>query len=492
MVDLFRRKLIITFLILVVGTGSSLNEVSAQPGSRIYAQMDQLLLQHPDLKGAIAGISLRSARTGEILYQQNGDVRLKPASNLKLLTGAAALSVLGQGYRFKTEVFKEGSVKKGILKGNLYLKGKGDPTLLKADFDNMAKQIRKAGINTIKGDIIGDDTWYDNVRYSLDLPWSDEQTYYGAQISALTASPNKDYDAGTVIAEVEPGQKIGAPGRIKLKPRSNYIKLVNQVETVSQDGKKEINFEREHGANTVTVKGTIPVDSGLEREWLGVWEPTRFALDLFKQSLKKNGVKWKSGSLKTGKTPEHAQLLYTHQSMSLSELMVPFMKLSNNGHAEILIKEMGKVVKGEGSWEKGLEVLEEELQVFGLNSDTVVLRDGSGISHADLVPANEISKLLFVIQKEKWFPAFLHSLPVSGDTTKNGGGTLRKRMNAPSLAGKIRAKTGTISTVSSLSGYIKTNSGETLIFSILLNNLMDESKGKAVEDQIVSIMMGEK
>ncbi len=454
---------------------------------KMTQQINQLINNEPVLKGAIAGISIRSVTDGKIIYDHNGDVRLRPASNMKLLTAAAAINTLGEDHTFTTELHTDGLVKKKTLHGNLYLRGKGDPTLLKIDFDKMAEDIQKRGIKRIKGNLVGDDSWYDDVRYSLDLPWSDETTHYGAQISALTASPTKDFDAGSVKVLVQPGTRKGDKPIVKMTPKTNYLKIVNHAKTVSEDGKKEIIIEREHAKNIITIKGTIPTKAKAEKDWIGVWDPTRYAMSLLNKSLIEHGIRV-TGKLKTGRVPETANMLSTHQSMPLSELLVPFMKLSNNVHAEILIKEMGRVEKGEGSWEKGLSVLKTEITKFGVNPKTLVLRDGSGVSHVDLIPANQLTQLLFAVQKEKWFPSYLHSLPVAGESEKMVGGTLRNRMKSPLVRGNVHAKTGTISTVSSISGYIKTKNGQTLIFSILLNNLMEDSKGKKVEDKLITIL----
>ncbi|HHW37271.1 MAG TPA: D-alanyl-D-alanine carboxypeptidase/D-alanyl-D-alanine-endopeptidase [Bacillales bacterium] len=478
-----KRLHILIVLILVAFllpfSNSNANEVE-QP---LKAELDYFLQNEPTLKGGLVGISIRAAKTGEILYEHDGNVRMRPASNLKNLTAATALKVLGEDYRFKTEISTKGKRDGNTLKGNLYLKGYGDPTLLIEDLTQMAKAIANAGLTVIDGDLIADDSWYDDVRLSPDLVWSDEFAYYGSQVSALTISPNKDYHSGTIQIKVDPGKKVGEAAQIQLSHKTNYVKIINQTMTIAPDGKTELSIKREHGTNTIIVNGFIPIGAKTKKEWIAVWEPTQYVLDLFKQELKEQGIKY-TGTSRVGGTPLDAEVLTSHQSIPLSQLFIPFMKLSNNGHAEVLVKEMGKVKKGEGSWEKGLEVLYEELPKLGMNTKNLVIRDGSGISHVNLVPANEISMLLFHIQKERWFPTFFESLPVAGASEKMVGGTLRKRM----IGLHVNAKTGTITTVSSLSGYVGSKKGETLIFSILINNLLEDDNGKVIEDKIVEII----
>lgn len=446
--------------------------------------LDHYIKSEPKLAGALIGMSVRSAKKGEKLYEHMGDIRLRPASNMKLLTATAALAVLGEDYTFSTEILTDGFIKNNQLQGNLYIKGKGDPTILAHDFDHFVKELRSQGVTKITGDIIGDDTWYDGIRLSPDMIWSDEHFYYGSQVSALTASPTEDYDAGSVIIEAAPGLEIGDLTEVNVSPKTNYVKIINTAITAADDREVNITIERIHGENTIIVKGEIPVGADPIKEYIAVWEPTGYALDLFQQALKNNDISW-GGTICPGKTPENINMLIMRESIPLSELLIPFMKLSNNGLAEILVKEMGKVARGKGSWEKGLEVLEDVLSKFGMNRDTIFIRDGSGISHANLIPANEISKLLFTVQKEDWFPTFLSALPLAGDVDRMVGGTLNERMKDT----KVQAKTGTIYSVSTLSGYLTTKQNVRLIFSIMINNLLDEEEGKDIEDRIVDVLV---
>lgn len=352
----------------------------------------------------------------------------------------------------------------------------------------MVKNLKNKGIKLIHGDLIADDYWFDDVRYSIDLPWSDETEYYGGQVSALTVAPKRYKDPGTVAISISPAQSINKNAVITIEPSTDYIYVENNVQTVSKENVKSLTIHREHGKNTVKVIGQIPINSREHEEFVTVWEPTDFMLHVFHESLKENDIKV-TGNFKRGVTPEKAKILASHSSKPLSELIFPLMKLSNNGYAETLTKEMGKKIKGEGSWEKGLEVITDEMEKLGLDSRKLFLRDGSGISHVNLVSANQISKLLYEVQDKDWFSTYLASFPVAGANDPLIGGTLKYRLQSTQAYGTVHAKTGTLTTVSSLSGYIHTNQGERLIFSIFLNNLLDKFSGKAIEDELVKILI---
>lgn len=443
------------------------------------------ILQDERLDGALAGVSIRDAETGEKIYDHFGDTRLVPASNIKLFTAAAAFETLGEDYRFTTEIHTDGAVKGKMLKGNLYLKGKGDPTLLQEDFEEFAQELKSQGIQKIKGDLIGDDTWYDDVRLSEDITWQDEIYYYGAQVSALTASPNEDYDAGSLIVEVNPGDSAGIEPKVSLAPQTDYVTIVNRAKTVAADQPKTVSISRKHGTNQIVVEGNIPLEGSRTREWIAVDEPSGYALDLFENALLAEGIEWAGKhTLEMGETPDDSTLLVEHESMTLAELSIPFMKLSNNGHGEVLAKEMGRAVKGEGSWEAGLEVMEDVAGTLGVNTDTILLRDGSGMSHVNLMPVNEISQLLFGVQSRPWYGSYLNSLPVAADAERFVGGTLRNRMKETAAQQNVKAKTGTLTAVSALSGYATTKDGKPLIFSIIINN--DLASVTPIEDAIAT------
>lgn len=486
MFSLKSKQTVVVFFAALLVTGpyqtSEDSHVKASYEKAPLSDKINIILSDETLSGAQASVSIRSAETGEVLYENEADDRLKPASNMKLLTGAAALETLGAGYTFSTEVLREGDMKGNKLHGDLYLKGKGDPTLMEEDFEAMAQSLKDSGLREVKGNLIADDTWYDDIRLSEDLSWNDETRYYGSQISSLTASPNEDYDPGTVIVAAYPSDTTGEPADITVTPNNEYVEIVNQTKTVAAGQSKDLSIERKHGTNDIVIEGTVPVEASRSRSWVAVSEPSGLALDLFRQSLEKEGIKVKGKAQLNGETPSSAEVMVSKESMPLHELFIPFMKLSNNNHAEVLIKEMGRVVHGEGSWEKGLEVVEAFLEENGVGADAMRLRDGSGMSHVNMIPSGEISNLLFQIREKEWFPAYLESLPVAGHNDRFVGGTLRNRMEDTAAENNVQAKTGSLTGVTSLSGYVTTEDGEALIFSIVLNNYLGSVE--EIEDRI--------
>ncbi|GGA89566.1 D-alanyl-D-alanine carboxypeptidase/D-alanyl-D-alanine endopeptidase [Ornithinibacillus halotolerans] len=491
----WKSGLIATLFVILTAVLLFVSQDQSQPvnaSTEVAAQSlaDKLnqILNNQALDGTTTGVSVRHADSGELLFSYYGDHRLHPASNMKILTTIAALDTLGPDYRFSTEVLTDGKLTGSVLQGNLYLKGKGDPTLMKEDLEQFAIDLKQQGIQLIRGGIIGDDTWYDDVRLSQDLNWSDEPFYTGAPISALTLSPNEDYDASTVIVEVFPAEEIGDKPIVKLTPHTDYVNIINKAETTQSDHSRTITIEREHGSNDIVIEGVIPIGGSNARSWVSVWEPTGYAVDVFKKALEANEIKLiENTRTSTGPTPSDATLLTSKESMKLEELLIPFMKLSNNGHGETLTKEMGRVVHDEGSWDKGLDVMEDVISQFGVNNNTILLRDGSGMSHKNMIPANELSQLLFEVQGEEWYPAFENSLPVAGHPERLVGGTLRYRMADTPAANNVLAKTGSLTGVSTLSGYVTTKDGEKLTFSIMVNNFLGSSSAiRAIEDAIAT------
>ncbi|WP_153731574.1 D-alanyl-D-alanine carboxypeptidase/D-alanyl-D-alanine endopeptidase [Sporosarcina obsidiansis] len=438
------------------------------------------------MRGTKSSVVVREADSNKVVYQYRADQGVTPASNVKVLTATTALEVLGEDFTFKTDVLTNGTVKNGVLNGNLYLRGTGDPTLMEKDLQRLAKEIRQSGIKSITGHIVADDTWFDTKRLSPGIYKSDESHYYAAQISALTLSPNEDYDAGTTIVQAKP-TKNGKPAAVTLTPHTNIVKVVNRTRTVPKGKPNTVSMTRQYGTNTIVVSGNVPVNSNGKRQWVTVSNPSAYTADVFMRALTKQGISLsKSAKVTRAKTPANAQLLATDESMSLYYLMMPFMKLSNNAHAEILAKSMGRAIYNEGSWDAGLRVIRETMRKEGIDTKGIYLEDASGMSHRNKIPSEKISEVLFVAQTKPWYTAFERSLPVAGMNDRLLGGTLRNRLTSPLVKGNVHAKTGSLNHTDALSGYVKTKSGEELIFSILTEGAKTTARPDI--DKMVQVM----
>lgn len=399
------------------------------------------------------------------------------------MVSAAALDTLGKDFTFYTGVYTVAEQLESVLDGDLYLKGTGDPTILPRDYRRLAEEIANLGITTIRGDVIADDTYFDDVRLSIDLSWANQKNAYGAQISALTVSPTRDYDPGSVMVEVRPGANVGDEAEVTIFPDTDYVTVKNKVETVASGGISHIEWDREHGNNTLHYGGTLAQNATVYRNWVAVWEPTELVLQLFYDALLEQGITVE-GDPRLGVTPTEAEELANHVSLPLEDLIYPFMKFSNNAMGEILTKTMGKVVHGEGSWDAGIQVIEAYLRAAGLNMSGIHLRDGSGMSHLNAIPPEEMTKLLHVVKEEDWYDLFYDSFPLTGSSNRLVGGTLGWRMGETAAEGNVRGKTGSLTSKASLTGYVTTQDGEELMYSIMLNNYF-RNNAIAIIDNIV-------
>ncbi|MFD4631856.1 D-alanyl-D-alanine carboxypeptidase/D-alanyl-D-alanine-endopeptidase [Streptomyces sp. NPDC058284] len=443
------------------------------------------ILGDPRMEGGVASVVIADSASGDVLYQHRSSGRLMPASNTKLLTSAAAMELLGPDHRFTTDVLSDGSRHGRTLRGDLYLRGTGDPTTLAKDYGQLAAKIADSGIRRVTGRLVADDTRFDSRRIGDTWAGDDESSYYAAQISALSVAPDTDYDTGTVIVQVAPGARPGDRPRVSVTPKTDYVDIDLRATTVAGGGADTVAVERQHGKNTITVSGTVPVGGDTTKEWVTVWEPTGYAADVFRDALAAHGVRV-SGPTRTGTaTPKRARQLASHDSMPLKELMVPFMKLSNNMHAESLTKAMGHRATGRpGNWDDGIAAIGGYLKTAGVDPGRIRQVDGSGLSRKDNVAAEQYIRLLRSVKGEPWFADWYASLPVACAPDKFTGGTLRSRMCGTPAALNVHAKTGTLTGASALSGYVKDKDGRELVFSIILNNYLPSSV-KALEDAIV-------
>lgn len=468
-----RQKLltgIVALSVFVSGTALTADSVEAASPYHTLQGSANSIMADSRLAGTVHSVSIQNAANGATVYEKNPNQAVTPASTLKMLTAAAALETLGENHRFRTDVLTNGKVTNGTLSGNLYLRGKGDPTLLEKDLDTFASVLAKRGVKRITGHLIGDDTWFDADRLSPGISKEDESYYYAAQISALSLSPNTDYDAGSVIVHAK-ASKLGKPAAVTLTPATGIFQFINKSKTTAKGTRNTLKIERQYGTKKVYITGNAPIGNAGTKEWIAVSNPTAYALDVFKRSLNEKGIAFASTSTAiSGKTPSNARILLTKQSMTLKQLMVPFLKLSNNTHAEILAKEMGKVKYGEGSWKAGTRVMREYGASIGLDMSKWKFEDASGMSHANKTTATELNKLLVHARKEPWYSSFLHGLPVAGASERLVGGSLRKRLGSSGVKGNVLAKTGSLDRVSALAGYAKTKDGEWMAFTILTQN----------------------
>jgi len=418
------------------------------------------------------GVVIQSLNNGEYFYKRNEDKFFIPASNLKLFTTAGGLLLLGSDYRFSTNILTNGYQSGSTLYGDLIIQGRGDPTIsgrfynndLNYVFDTWIDSLLEMGIKNIKGNIVGDDNLFDDTGLGIGWSWDYETDWYAAQSSALS------YNDNCIDITIKYNSKADSI-IVTYNPALRNIVLLNNVSIAKKNERTSIDVYRERGTNVITVSGTFRKDSDSVVTYSTVMNPTQFMIMAFKNRLEQHKIRVNGYSIDIDDYDREMNyndmdLLFTWYSEPLSEIIKVINKGSQNFFAEQLLKTIGLEKKGFGSAANGISVLKELFGEIGLNPENIVMVDGSGLSYINLVTPRQIVELLkYVYSNNKIYPDFFNSLSIAGVD-----GTIGKRMNNTSAENNVRAKTGFISHVRSLSGYAFTGDSEPIAFSIIANN----------------------
>ena len=416
---------------------------------------------------ATVGVVVAESSSGTELYTRSSSTALKPASNMKLLTSAAALDLLGPDATFSTEVFSPAGPS-GATVSRLYLRGNGDPTVRESDLRSLAAQVEAAGVRRVTGSVIGDGGFFDNDKYNNYWNPRDYNSSYAAQISGLTLSPSSALRVGTVNVTYNPGSARGKRAVLGVVPAlaGGYLKLVNKTTTGTTGSGSTIGVRRTNGTNTVTVTGRVALKRGTATAVVTVSNPARYAAHVFTRMLESMGVAV-DGAPTTGSLPSSRVRLASDTSVPVSAIVRMLMKPSNNGMTEHLIKTLGRVGDKPGTWAAGSARVLSWLRTTQSVPGTVRIVDGSGLAHTNRVTARVLVRALQYARTRSWFGTFYDALPVAGISDPAIGGTLTSRMVKTAAQGNLRAKTGTLSGVTALSGYVADRDGRLYTFSML-------------------------
>ena len=443
----------------------------------------------PALDRTLWAVVVQPALTGEPIYRLNPSKLVMPASNMKIVTLGAAAERLGWDFTFETAIYATGPVADSVLRGDLVVVGGGDPTINARGGDprrvflDWAGHLKAAGITAIDGRIVGDDRAFDAEGLGRGWAWDYLAAGYAAKVGAL------QYHEDLVSVVIRPGAAVGAAASIEIRPGGSGLTADNAVTTSAAGGSAEVDVQRLPGSGRLRVTGSVPLGSGETSLTASVDEPARFFLQELHDTLIGEGLRIRNAPVVWNQAPapvavDPERLLFTHRSPPLSEFAVVLMKVSQNLYAETLLRALG-VQAGDSTARGGQAAVREVLTGWGVPPDAYVLADGSGLSRYNYVTADTIARILTRMASDPRHAArFEATLPIVGKD-----GTLARRMKGTPAESNARAKTGSISNVRALSGYVTTRDGERLVFSIIANNfnVPTETIDAAVDAAVVRL-----
>jgi D-alanyl-D-alanine carboxypeptidase/D-alanyl-D-alanine-endopeptidase (penicillin-binding protein 4) len=416
------------------------------------------------------------------LYQNNNKLLLHPASNMKLLTSAAGLVFLGSDYRFTTSLYYSGVVKGVTLNGDLYITGGLDPGFSIDDLDSLVRVIKSSGIKFITENLYVDLSIKDSLYWGNGWMWDDNPDTDAPYLSAL----NINYNSIEVLVK---GSEIDSHGIVILNPETEYVEIDNHSVTVPSSKPNDLKITRNwvNKKNTIIIDGEVRygeiIDSSEHKEKLNILDPEKYFLTLFKERLTKEKI-YVYGDVGISELPERFVNLGTI-NRSLDSVIVSMNKESDNLSAEMLLYALALNDSGvPASAENGIEALKSLIDSTGLDPDDYSLADGSGVSRYNLVSAESIIEVLKYMYRRPEFYIFYNSLPIAGID-----GTLEKRMLNTKAAENVHAKTGTLSGVSTLAGYVTANNDNLIAFTIMIQNYVEKnSVARNFQDRICELL----
>src|SRR3989337_1959074 len=428
------KRICATFLVLVLLSSS---QVVFSKNSSEYPHRLLESIPREALSNGRLGVVVKSLTTDEFIFQYNSDKLFVPASNVKVLTSVTALSILKPDYRFKTVFYSGGDVTQGVIHGGLYIKGYGDPTLSTQYLETIAEEFKSLGVKEIKGGIIVDDSYFDNVRYGKGWKEKWKGDVFSPPISALSLNYN------TFYIKVYPSK----PGRIPivaLEPKGTNVNVISKAITTNKGGRLTAVWLE--GGKTIKLDGSISRRTPSYTLEITTRNPTLYAGSAFKRILDDAGIRVE-GYVTVGVVPDWAGVLYTHFSDPLYLIIAEFNKNSVNIIGENIVKTLGATIIGEpGTWEKGTQVVSNFLHEIGIKESFEIF-DGSGLSLLNRVSPNAITDVLEYAHNDQVISLkFLNSLSIGGVD-----GTLKKRFMRSEVEGRVMAKTDHLSNVNTLS-----------------------------------------
>ncbi len=437
-------------------------------------------LADPVLADANVGVSVIDLESGEVLYRRGDTTALNPASNVKLVTTAAALGILGPEHRYATSVMREdGALVGDTVRGDVWLVGSGDPDLVTADLYELATTLRAQGIKRITGSIVVDASAFDADGLPPGFDQKDELASYRAPSGAVAVNFN------TFVVQLRPAETEGAPPLASFDPPVAGLTLDNRATTVSGHRRSVWASVEPGDPLEVTVQGQLGIDASGASMRYPITDPSRHAGNVFAHVLKSVGIKVGKKPIKLGKAPADARELAVHHSDALSVLIRAVNKYSNNFMAEQILKTLAPAGTP-ATYEAALARVRSHVAGLGVPKKGMRYGNGSGLYDNNRISAGQLTKLLAAVHDDvRIRPDFLASLSVMGRD-----GTTRSRNREGTAADWVRVKTGTLDGVSALSGYAGARRRDPIAFSILFNDIPkgNTAQARAVQDRIVELL----